>query len=245
MFSTTLKQSVATLGVVAGLLAAAGPASAGTMGVNTGQEGTSARFLKAPASPTSEGQLLFKGEVVGLEPFKDRYTIPAGFVNGCAPGSAPVRQVGSEGVKAPVPASLVDYAPGVCYFHTVKAPANATSAGSISGEEMANAVKAPASPTSEVFTSVSNVAPPHGDATTIWVRHEAARNGIALNTFGGNDTLRGHGITCLDQDLVTVKGPTNSPSCGVSQSDSLENTMVSGYNVKSDAEGTQLGSEGV
>ena len=47
-----------------------------------------------------------------------------------------------------------------------------------------------------------------------------------LNTFGGNDTLRGHGITCLDQDLVTVKGPTNSPSCG-------------------DAEGTQVGSEGV
>lgn len=224
MFSITLKRSAATLGVVAGLLAAAAPASAGTMGVNTGHEGTSARFLKAPASPTSEGQLLFKGEVVGLEPFKDRYTIPAGFVNGCAPGSAPLRQVGGEGVKAPVPASLVDYAPGVCYFHTVKAPA---------------------SPTSEVFTSVSNLAPPHGDATTIWVRHEAARNGIALNTFGGNDTLRGHGITCLDQDLVTVKGPTNSPSCGVSQSDSLENTMVSGYNVKADAEGTQVGSEGV
>ena len=150
MFSTTLKQSVATLGVVAGLLAAAGPASAGTMGVNTGHEGTSARFLKAPASPTSE-----------------------------------------------------------------------------------------------VFTSVSNVAPPRGDATTIWVWHEAARDGIALNTFGGNDTFRGRGITCLDQDLVTLKGPTNSPSCGVSQSDSLENTMVSGYNVQADAEGTQLGVEGV
>ena len=41
-------------------------------------------------------------------------------------------------------------------------------------------VKAPANPTSELFTSVSNV-------------------------FGGHDTRRGHGITCLDQDLVTVK----------------------------------------
>ena len=244
MFSTTFKQSVATLGVVAGLLAAAAPASAGTMGVNTGHEGTSARFLKAPASPTSEGQRLFKGEMVGLEPFEDRHTIPAGLVNGCAPGSAPVRQVGSEDVKTPVPASLVDYAPGVCYLHTVKAPANAMSAG-ISGKEMTEAVKAPASPTSEVFTSVSNVAPPHGDATTIGGRHEAARNDIALNTLGGNTTLRGHGITCLDQDLHTVKGPTNSPGCGGSQTDSLKDTMVSGYNVKADAEGTQLGSEGV
>ena len=42
------------------------------------------------------------------------------------------------GANAPVPAScLVDFASGVCYFHTVKAPA---------------------SPTSVVFTSVSNVA---------------------------------------------------------------------------------------
>ena len=196
------------------------------MGVNTGHEGTSARFLKAPASPTSEGHLLFKGELVGLEPFEDRHTIPAGFVSGCALGSAPVRQVGSEDAKAPVPASLVDYAPGVCYFDTVKAPANAMSAA-ISGKEMTEAVKAPASPTSEVFTSVSNVAPPHGDATTIWVRHEAARNDIALNTLDGNTTLHGHGITCLDQDLHTVKGPTNSPICGVSQTDSLKDTMVS------------------
>ena len=60
----------------------------------------------------------------------------------------------------------------------MKAPANAMSAD-VSGQEMADAVKAPASPTSEVFTSVSNVAPLHGDATTIGVWHEAARNGLA------------------------------------------------------------------
>jgi hypothetical protein len=86
MFSITLKRAAATLGVVAGLLAAAAPASAQIL----------------------DGPVLVKA------------------------GS-------SEGVKAPVPTScLVDFAPGVCYFHTVKAPA---------------------SPTSEVFTSVSNVAP--------------------------------------------------------------------------------------
>ena len=60
----------------------------------------------------------------------------------------------------------------------------------------------------------------------------------------GNDTLRAT-VTCLDQDMTTVKAPANSPSCGVSQSASLENTMVSGYNVKAAAEGTQVGSEGV
>jgi hypothetical protein len=201
MFSSTLKQSVATLGVVAGLLAAAGPASAqildGPVLAKAGPQPEAGGYLATDPSSEVDNQIRLsnRGEVTGLEP-------------------------------------------------TVKAPANAMSAG-ISGQEMTNAVKAPASPASEVFTSVSNVAPLHGDATTIWVWHEAARNGIVLNTFGGNDTLRGHGITCLDQDLVTVKGPTNSPSCGVSQSDSLENTMVSGYNVKADAEGTQVGSEGV
>jgi hypothetical protein len=75
MFSITLKRSAATLVVVAGLLAAAAPASAQIL----------------------EGPVLAK----------------AG--SGC----------------------LVDFQPGVCYFHTVKAPA---------------------SPTSVVFTSVSNVA---------------------------------------------------------------------------------------
>ena len=86
MLGTTLKRSAATLGVVAGLLAAAAPASAQIL----------------------DGPVLAK------------------------PGS-------SESVKAPVPAScLVDFQPGVCYFHTVKAPADAMSA--------------------VVFTSVSNVA---------------------------------------------------------------------------------------
>jgi hypothetical protein len=112
MFSTTIRQSVATLGVVAGLLAVAGPASA--------------QILDGPVLVKGAA---FRGEVTGLEP-------------------------------------------------TVKAPAGATPAG-ISGEEMANAVKAPAGPTSVVFTSVSNVAPLHGDATAIWVWHEAARNGLA------------------------------------------------------------------
>jgi hypothetical protein len=86
MLSSTLKRSAATLSfVVAGLLAAAAPASAQIL----------------------DGPVLAKA------------------------GS-------SESVKAPVQTScLVDFQPGVCYFHTVKAPS---------------------SPTSQVFTSVSNVA---------------------------------------------------------------------------------------
>jgi hypothetical protein len=186
MFSSTLKQSVATLGVVAGLLAAAGPASAQIL----------------------DGPVLAKA---GPQPEAGGYL-----------ATDPSTQVGSEGVKDDVPLEAVSF--------TIK---GAAFRGELTGLEPT--VKAPASPTSEVFTSVSNVAPLHGDATTIWVWQEAARNGIVLNTFGGNDTLRGHGITCLDQDLVTVKGPTNSPSCGVSQSGSLESTMVSGYDVKADA----------
>jgi hypothetical protein len=75
----------------------------------------------------------------------------------------------------------------------VKGPTKAT-AGGLSGEEMANAGKAPASPTSEVFTSVSNVAPLHGDATAIWVWHEAARNGFHY-----------------DRDIIErVQAPTNA-----------------------------------
>ena len=81
MLSITLKRSAATLVVVAGLLAAAAPASAQIL----------------------DGPVLAKA------------------------GS-------SESVKA---SCLVDFQPGVCYFHTVKAPS---------------------SPTSQVFTSVSNVA---------------------------------------------------------------------------------------
>ena len=84
MFSITLKRSAATLGVMAGLLAAAAPASA-----------------QLPAT------------TVGF--------------------TADSNEVLIETVSA---SCLVDFAPGVCYFHTVKAPA---------------------SPTSLVFTSVSNV----------------------------------------------------------------------------------------
>ncbi|HWM10343.1 MAG TPA: hypothetical protein VNO82_13410 [Solirubrobacteraceae bacterium] len=61
MVSSTLNRSAATLGVVvAGLLAAAGPASAQLPPTTNG--------VTAPASPTAEAQLLFKGEMVGLEP---------------------------------------------------------------------------------------------------------------------------------------------------------------------------------
>ena len=88
MLSSNLKRSVAALGVVAGLLAAAVPASAqafaGVVGVtNRDSAGHSVLSIGEPEA--------------------------AGFVNGCAPGwSAPVRQVGSEGVKAPIPAGLID-----------------------------------------------------------------------------------------------------------------------------------------
>jgi hypothetical protein len=75
MFSSTLKRSVATLGVMTGLLAAAGPASAQFLPTGTG--------VKAPANARtqvgSEGvkdngvsletvSLTFKGELTGLEP---------------------------------------------------------------------------------------------------------------------------------------------------------------------------------
>jgi hypothetical protein len=115
MFSSTLKRSVATLGVMTGLLAAAGPASA--------------QFL-----PTGTG---------------------------------------------------------------VKAPANAMSAD-ISGKEMADAVKAPASPTSEVFTSVSNVAPL--DLMNNWVK---ARTDAGTQV--GSEGVKDNGVP-LETVSVTFKG---------------------------------------
>ena len=96
MFSTPLKQSVATLGVVAGLLAAAGPANAKSV---------------SNEALTIKGAV-FRGELVGLEP----------------------------------------------------------------------TVKAPAKPTSEVFTSVSNVAPPTASGAT-----EARPRGFEPLTFGSVD----------------------------------------------------------
>ena len=82
MFSTTLKRSVATLGVVAGLLAAAVPASAGTPGSVPGTEMTQAIAGKAPTNagtqvgsegvkddvPLDTVSFTFKGELIGLEP---------------------------------------------------------------------------------------------------------------------------------------------------------------------------------
>ena len=53
MFSITLKRSAATLGVVAGLLAAAAPASAGGVG-EYGSQGA----VKAPTTPTANGFLI-------------------------------------------------------------------------------------------------------------------------------------------------------------------------------------------
>ena len=160
MFSTTLKQSVATLGVVAGLLAAAGPASAG---------GPS--WPRRPASATSEYEVEPDQAIGGVE--------AAGFVKAPAKtwtdgnnqpwdggsyrqGATLGTQVGSEGVKDDVPLETVSFTIKGAAFRgeviglepTVKAPANAMSTG-ISGQEM-SMPEAPASPTPEVFTSVSN-----------------------------------------------------------------------------------------
>jgi hypothetical protein len=84
MFSTTIKQSVATLAVVAGLLAAAGPASAqildGPVLAKAGPQPEAAWFVKAPAKTWTDGNnqpsdhegyrqgAAFRGELIGLEP---------------------------------------------------------------------------------------------------------------------------------------------------------------------------------
>jgi hypothetical protein len=60
MFSSTLKRSVATLGVMTGLLAAAGPANARTQ---VGSEG-----VKDNGVSLETVSLTFKGELTGLEP---------------------------------------------------------------------------------------------------------------------------------------------------------------------------------
>jgi hypothetical protein len=68
MFSTTLKQSVATLGVVAGLLAAAGPASAQILdGPILAKAGPQPEVPLETVSFTIKGAA-FRGEVIGLEP---------------------------------------------------------------------------------------------------------------------------------------------------------------------------------
>jgi len=183
MFSITLKRSAATLGVVAGLLAAAAPASA--MPLNAEYDG-------------------MEGGGVVSRPNQSAQTLQ------------------HEGAKDTN--TLIDYE-GTSF--DVKA-AVSFGAGKDRGLGRAGFNN---------WTEGNNQPQPDTEAR---VEGEMQLEDISqLNTLGGNDTLRGHGITCLDQDLVTVKGPTTS------QSDSLENTMVSGHNVKADAEGTQVGSEGV
>jgi hypothetical protein len=84
MFSTTLKRSAATLGVIVGLLAAAGSASAQAMPAMVG--------MKAPGPCANVPAQLSIG---GAE--------AAGFVNGCAPGYVPVRENGSQRVDQALP----------------------------------------------------------------------------------------------------------------------------------------------
>ena len=142
MLSTTIKQSVATLSVVAGLLAAAGPASA--------------QILDGPVLAKAEPQMKPPAKT-----WTEGNNQPAdlGYRQGATLGT----QVGSEGVKDDVPLETVSFTIKGAAFRgeviglepTVKAPANAMSTG-ISGQGMSDAVKALASPTPEVFTSVSN-----------------------------------------------------------------------------------------
>jgi len=106
MFSTTIKRSVATLGVVAGLLAAVGPASAQlpattVVGVTTPHPGSKAPAgvsgkemtdaVKAPAANTvfTSVSNVFKGEMIGLEPdYAIAITVDAGSGNDNLRGEA-------------------------------------------------------------------------------------------------------------------------------------------------------------
>ncbi len=87
MFSTTIKRSVATLGVVAGLLAAAGPASADTLNGSGGGDrafldiGTTETLIAITADAGSGNDNVWN--------------------NGDGTDAAKGTQVGSEGVKAP------------------------------------------------------------------------------------------------------------------------------------------------
>ena len=92
MFSTTIKRSVATLGVVAGLLAAAVPASAGTACLYP-RVATSASSEGSP--PRQHPQALSTGVDNGELPCARRRD------GGNDTLAARGTQVGSEGVKAP------------------------------------------------------------------------------------------------------------------------------------------------
>ena len=163
MFSSNLKRSVATLGVVAGLLAAAVPASAqvmpGTMGVTT-------------------------------------------------------PQVGSEGVKASVPPSLIDYQGGVLSFHTGKAPTNAgTQVGSegVKATDTRFTVDPQDGATRGTQVVSEGVKAPTGaEPRSAW--HQSVVEG-QLNTLGGDDSLSvvadagaGNDTLRADSNEVAVEG---------------------------------------
>ena len=93
MFSSTIKRSVATLGVVAGLLAAAGPASAGAAAFIP-EVGDEVLAVKAPRPNSSPQDLEFRVEMGGLPCAR---AVDGGNDTLSAQGT----QVGSEGVKAP------------------------------------------------------------------------------------------------------------------------------------------------
>ena len=124
MFSSTLKQSVATLGVVAGLLAAAGPASAQIL------DGP----ILAKAGPQPEA-----GDYLATDPSSeaDNHRDGGRHRQGTTRGT----QVGNEGVKDDVPLETVSFTIMRAAFRgeviglepTVKAPANAMSTG-VSGQ---------------------------------------------------------------------------------------------------------------
>jgi hypothetical protein len=86
MPSATPRRRAATLAVFAGLLAAAAPANA-MPGVGTWQNDPSSIDLNAPGTQVgSEGLITYNGHA-GLG---------SNFVNGCAPGYVPLRQVDSR-----------------------------------------------------------------------------------------------------------------------------------------------------
>jgi len=160
MFSTTLKQSVATLGVVAGLLAAAGPASAqildGPVLAKAGPQPEAGGYLATDPSSEVDNQirlpdLMNNWVKAPAKTWTDGNNQPwdgGSYRQGATLGT----QVGSEGVKDDVPLETVSFTIKGAAFRgeviglepTVKAPADAMSAG-ISGHEMSGAVKAPAS----------------------------------------------------------------------------------------------------
>jgi hypothetical protein len=160
MFSTTIKRSVATLGVVAGLLAAAVPASAQIGPATMGN------------LHTEPGPRVASSEVFELNTFGGNDSLDARGT-----------QVGSEGVKAPAtlagiqsevePVELKAGSSEVLY-ETVTvnqtdweflAEAEGTQVGS-------EGVKAPT------------------QAEQSWVWHEAARNGVVTNNNDGGKESR-------------------------------------------------------